>query len=884
MEKKTYSKGIIISTAAFIAVMLISVFIWRQVEVIPGGHDARYHFPETTKYGLALSFSPVEIMDLVKQAPVRYPPLTFLTGGFFLLLTDFAPVSYPLTTIVFLLVMSLSLALLGWLYAKGNVVALLPLAVIWASPTMWEVAFSYNLEAALLAGALAILTMALYAAKIKSPTMFFLMVALAIPLVLSKTVVLISLAPALLALSFFPNNREKKIRFTLLLLVLAVSGAWILPRILEVAPEIAVDYENPHHGAQGIFYYPWLMLFDYRGFILIAPLLFFLWTRLKEKTFTTSDVAFSLFFLCPFIFYTFIDTKRPWYMLMGYSILPVWFLHFAISFWENKRVQILATVITLFYIVMAVANAVIAMVVSTKSFINGDPVLGLRRPLPMTLRESFLIDKIKKDSMDEPRNSFALFLTGGNFALDRIYAGLVLAMPGFVLNDRVKIADDGALNLENFIRGAPLSTLLYTLGESWPKIEPSVVLRDDKSIDLNALSLNLADARKYFVKTESFNGPDNLLVTRFAHKFPEDGYIHLNKMELTFYKDAPSLFPLFNSPVTRHGYDKLISGMKIIPGEKEKAGLTEKELKDMARLKEAARIFYKAGDFSKAADFLATVLSMSPVDLEARLLYGKSLVKSNKTAQAIFNLDIFFSTSTVFGQKLDALNDIARFEAENIIPWGTFHRFLKPVIKEYHGQKSLLYSLHSTKALYYQLVSDWNEVIKTLEEMAPYLTKEQTPGVNLSLAMAMAKNGDYENAVKLLNKNLAMVEKDNPVYFGSAFKLAQLLADRHSFGKSFLAIKKGAKVNFDQNSFVSAVIYVGGKMKNGKEYGAAKNLYLFALTKTVKDGAGKIEIELGNLAKEKSEKEEAKQYYLKALDKISDANIRKWVEEGLKEL
>ena len=889
MEKNASRKIGILLISLFVLLVLAAVFVWRIAELLPGGHDARYHFPQTAKYAIAILEAPERIFDLLKSDPVRYPPLTFLVGGLILWLCGFAFNSYIITTLFFLLVFIGALLLLGRKYSENKMTLLLPFVAVWAAPTMWEVAYSFNLEASLLAGGMLIMAMALYGGKIKSRVSLVFMTLAMVPFALSKTVILVPLVPAMLVLCIFPTSRERKIQFLFLLTLLATSGAWIIPRMLEVAPEMAVDFENPHHAGQGIFYYPALVLFSYRGIILICALLVMLWARHKEGDWKREDIAFGIFFLSSIIFYTFIDTKRPWYMLLGYSILPVWFLFSAKRLKSRKWARITTVFVAGFYTLLVLLNTAITFAVSTESFIKGLPVMGLRRPVSFTEKEKFIVNLVKEDFAKNPRQSFALFLTSGDFTLDRIYGGLVLAQPGMALNERIFIADKGALNLALFVNNLPNSTVLYSLGKNPPKIEMENIIKDDKSMDIQKLSVALAGYENFFIKTGTIKGAQNLVLTRYVNIEPAAGYIHLNPMELAFYDKGNTNIqdwatPFADSKILKDYFSNSFSPQALTKDSDPKEILEKEVIEKISILKQASMDAYNAGDFTKASKTLTELLKISPIDHQARLLCAKSLSKEGKTRQALYHWDLLFKGTKVFGQKIEALTDLAHFEAEGSIPWGTFGRYINPLFEEYADDQPSVYSLYSTKILACQLQQDWHQAERTITRMSSILKPEQMPGVNLSLAMVLSNLGKNKRAIKLLRKNMDNLEKGDPVYVDSAFKLAEILADQGAFNELKSPLESALAGKFDTNSFANTVIYIGAKMQKAEKANLAKELYMFALSKITGEAAGRIEIEVGNLERASGNTEKAKEYYLKALKKISDPNIHNWIAQVIQEL
>lgn len=867
--------------AIFIVAVLFAVSTWRLTELVPSGHDARYHFPETTRYGWMFKAAPGELANAIKSEPVRYTPLTYLAGGALLALSNFSPAAYTFTSMLFLALASASLVLLGYRFTSNPFFALLPLAVFWASPIAWEVAFSYNLEASLFAGVFGIAALFLYSDKIQgsSRTIFALFIVFAAAM--SKTVLLVFVVPGVLALCVFAKGRDRWTRMLLLAALIIISGSWIIPRLLEVGPELAVDYQNPHHSHQGLFYYPWLMLAGYRGAPLFICLAFLLWRHWKDKALGWEHTVFALLFLAPLVFYSMIDTKRPWYILPAYGFISVWFLAAAAREHEKKLIRLLTGSLAVFYILLSLGNGAVALAVTTDQFIKGKPIIGLRRPFPLTGPESGVINIIKEDYEKDRRRSYAVYLTPGPFTLDRVYAGLVLSQPLFALNDRLYVADKGAMNFERFVQAAPNSSVLMALGVGWPFPPADIFLLDDPEVDLLKQRARLGELQPLFIKTGNTSLAKSQTLNTYELKSPPDGYVYFTTLEmhaLGIPITDGSLSPSVYSPEI---YPKPFSGSSV---SLTKAMDHQELIRTIAEKKSAASNAMTNSDYGTAVDLLREILKLNPVDLDSRAMLGECLAKMNEPDYALYQWNFIFANSRVFGQKIQSISTVARLEADGLLPQGTFDTFFLAMTTEAEGDPERMYSLFSAKALLYQIKGDWNKALEVYGEMRAVLGPEQIPGVNLTQAFVLDRLGQKQKARSLLEQNLNILKPEDPVYADSALKLVELLAGQGETEKAKAMLFKAAKGSFDQNSLAGAAVHLAEALKRKKLDDQAENILKGVLVYLHGNAAARIYIELGKLAQRQGRISEAREHFKSALSGTTDSGQKEWLENVLSEL
>ncbi len=271
----------------------------------------------------AMEDHPVSVYDILRGQPARYPPLTYLFSASLLLLTGYSYWGYILAIVIFWALALFAMAAVGKQFANWPWAGMFCVVVLLATPAMWSVGVSINLEASLLAGCALLLALILFADRTSSWFMLVGAILTGILFAFSKSVILVPVVPFGLLLCL---TRDKKLlarRALILLSVIATVGFWLLTRSDLILPEMTTDFHNViEPDLPGAFYYFLLIPFGFRGLPLLLGLGYLLWLRYKEKDLSIEDYALLAFFLVPFVFFSFFDTRRPWYLFAPYLTLP----------------------------------------------------------------------------------------------------------------------------------------------------------------------------------------------------------------------------------------------------------------------------------------------------------------------------------------------------------------------------------------------------------------------------------------------------------------------------------------------------------------------------------------------------------------------------------
>lgn len=875
-----------------LAVSIFAMGLWHNVEVMPGGHDSVHHHPTTIKWAYGMALDRQYLYDTVKKWPVRYTPLTYLVGGAVLLGMRFSPNAYMVTTLLFLFMMGIALIFIGRLMMPGRVALLLPLVVMFAAPPVWEVGLSYNLEASLLAGVCVCAALFLYAEKWTTlPSLIFVCIIAGL-FTLSKTVFLIPMAPFAAVLCWWPNTPRKKAQAAILMAVLITAAAWLLPRLFEVGPEIAVDYTNPHHDYQGLFYYPWLMFYGYRGGFLIVALVVLLALRFRQKEFYRFDLAFGAWFLTSFIFYSFIDTKRAWYMLAGYVAIPLWYLFSASRWWDRLWVRIVSVSLCAVYVLLTLGNAAITTTLSKPENRHGKPVAGIRRPLPLIDFEKAVMDHLVGDRKIDPRRSYAAYLTESRMSLDRVLTAIRVNSPDTVLNPRYFIADQGTMNLDIFADAVPFSTKVFSVSEDWPVIEPREFYLDHPEISITNVNERMTGYRELFDEDARFDLPGGQSMKIFINRNPEKTYIHLNDVELKaagkdmlqydrdFIKNDYRFTDEFNSALSSINHsdseDRELQGNEF-----------SKTTKDPAKSEDSRNkgaTAYEKGDYQTAGALFAQLTEDDPKDHDARLWLAKSLARQGKTRQAEVHWQRLIDRIEVFGQLIQTLSALLELEANHEMPWGTTEHFLVPLLNRYKDKPELCYSLYSINVHLHQLKQDWVGTLAAISILETVLQPEQVPGVRLSKAIALHRLGKSGQAAALLIQNLSTLGPKDPVLADTTLQLALIESTMGKMEQAKSHIYQAADLGIDQGALCNAVIQIATEMISRNRADQAHTIYEWAISRLDGDAMGLIQIEQAKLAAISGDNAKARALFESALTQVLDEALKNWIHERLSEI
>lgn len=811
---------------------LAVLFQWRQAEQVLGGHDAVAHMPVTlfSAQSLAQGYKP--FLKNLMGLPARYPPLTFAVGAGLVLQHGYRAVGYTLTTLFFLLITMAALVALGWSIQPGRFVALLPLVSFLAAATTWEVGFSYNLEAGLLAAASVFLLMFLKADQIQTKYGLAAAVLLAIALCLSKTVILALLLPAALVWSL-TQSKSRATRRALFLAVFFTAAFWLITRYTKIFPEFWIDYQNPEITEGSLFYVrAWFL--DYRSGLLLTALAFLLICRLREKCLRWDDLALALFAFLPLVFFTFVDTKHAWYTLAGYVAIPVWTLYCLAQCDQKKWARWLGTGLTCVYLVVAVAHISLAFSLAREPSLPGKSTAGLRYPAPPTAVERQLVQLLVGDAKQCPQCKFALDVSKSSLSAERLFNQVQLACPSCRLGEQVVITDQVHAYFVLFAKNLPQYTRLYSVGGRWPT-SPG----PDEEGDIDSAG-RLTDGRHWYRQLASIDIQPDLPLARFDHREPQKTYREV---------------------------------VEQIP-EPEQTFLVA-----VQALKAKGNTMSQAGQHRQAAAYFGVVARYHPDDEESRLRLAKNLTLAGKTERATERWRQYFDTSRSFGQR-DAARQflVQRPEVEY---QRLASRQLGIEIEANADNPGHLYSLHSLQVLAAQLREDWPAALAAIQQQRRVMTPEQEAGVNIAEAKIRSRLGESDLAIKLLEKNLAMVEKTDQIWTETQLHLADLLTVQGALSEALGRIRLAATGDFSSRFLTTILIRLAGHLVLAQREEEA----LQALDEFIDDlssaEAGELYLERGKILRRLGQKEAARSELEQALAQIEDKNLREWLSQTL---
>ncbi|NLH49971.1 MAG: hypothetical protein GX444_15430 [Myxococcales bacterium] len=490
---------------------------WHAQWPSPAGHDSIMHLSKTAYLTNAYLYIPKVLPQMYRQQEARYTPLVYLVAGALIIATNWYPCVYGLTVLIFWALALTGARALGKRYFTDEALLFLPLAVLLAAPTTWEIGYSFNLEASLLASVLAFFALLLYAERLNSPLRLGGALLLAAGLALSKAVFVIFALPAGLLFCLAGERPINRRRLAILATAAAVAILWFLTHREKYAPELSFDLYNEAWNP-GPYYYPLLLLYGYRGLPLLAAAGWLVWRAWRQKALTRIDPAFAAWFAIPLVFYFIVGTKRAWYILPAYAALPVWTLDLGRRLWDAPAVRRVLRGLAWLYLGLAAANCVLVGAILAHPQWTGREILDFHIPLMMTPQEKTLASAIIAELRAHPNDRAALDVRGLNTDLFRIGEQCLLEEPRLTAGDRLLIVDDIRNHLVIFVNDLENRSVLYTAAPGWPTIDPNGFEFPDPKFDMAAAADKLARIREQFAPAKPLTLSDGTRIAVFVNR------------------------------------------------------------------------------------------------------------------------------------------------------------------------------------------------------------------------------------------------------------------------------------------------------------------------------------------------------------------------------
>jgi predicted negative regulator of RcsB-dependent stress response len=516
MDSEGNQKYPILIMGAIFLIAVLCLLYWHHGNQIPSGHDASGHMRTTLWITHAMEDHPVSVYDILRGQPARYTPLTYLFSASLLLLTNYSYWGYILAIVIFWALTLFAMAVVGKQFAKWPWAGLFCMVVLLATPTMWTVGVSINLEASLMAACALLLAMILFADRISSWFTIVATILLTGVFAFSKSVILVPVAPFALLLCLTRDKGLLAKRAMILLSVVAAVGFWLLTRSNLILPEMTTDFHNViEPDLPGPFYYFLLIPFGFRGLPLLIGLGYVLWLRYKEKDLTIEDYALLAFFLSPFVFFSCFDTRRSWYLLAPYLSLPVLFAYSANRMWESLWVRRVSAVLLIIFSALALFNAVLVASMTGPRWQERGYYFGLRPAKPPTETEIQLADYVFSLLEQDPRARVAVDLTSRELGAARFESIMLIAKPGLSSLGQIVATDKILPNLEHFIEVVPKSRWVVTLGNAWPdyaKLKSKI-----PGDEIPLLEAHLNEMQNFFAQRMTSSLNDGTQITVFEN-------------------------------------------------------------------------------------------------------------------------------------------------------------------------------------------------------------------------------------------------------------------------------------------------------------------------------------------------------------------------------
>ncbi len=447
---------------------LRGLYLLHGYFVLPGGHDSSHHRQESVMVAYTLMENPGLLPEIMKASPVRYSPLTYFTYAFVNALSHKSFMSFALN-IWFLWALSLACAAgVGWTLMPRQWPMILPAAALIATPAFWVIGVSYNLETCLIAGAAVYLLLFVNAEKLNRWYWLAPACLVAFACAMSKTIVLLAAFPAAVLFCLDPDRSVAWRRLALAAFMGLSFFLWLALHDFQFVGEIKEDYISVPLG--GPLYYPRLLLFGYRGGALLAALAAVMIVRLKMRKLDFADLAFASWLIAPFVFFSALDTKREWYMLGAWLVVPVWFLYGARQLWEVRPIRFLTYAVSGLYLLLALGSS--ASVIANVNFAVGrfDKIFaGIPGDFPKVQKaEKFVAEQVLEIMAEDPAATLAVDHSRLQIAEERIVPLIMAKKPRVALVKPVVMTDCYCNKRTEFLEALTHSTYVLTINEKWP--------------------------------------------------------------------------------------------------------------------------------------------------------------------------------------------------------------------------------------------------------------------------------------------------------------------------------------------------------------------------------------------------------------------------------
>ena len=520
-----------------LACALGSLAWWHHTQFLPVGDAAMGHFPTTIKYGLGLAHDRIYLLHLLQHGNADYAPLTYLVGGALAAITNFAPWSYSLTLILFTVAALLAAYLLGRRLAGTSFAALLPVLALFAAPTFWSYATSFNLDISMLVGALGILAILLDEKERRSPLFFVGTVALAGALALSKLTVLLCVLPPAAVMLLPPWNPAHRRRVFVVFAMLGFVSWWIAPHFGTFSPELSRVYRMPSDVGLGYWYYPVQLLYVNRQAPLVAGLIVLFFVRLARRNLDRVDLALLVFFLAPFVFYSLAGHKTDRFLFPAYPAFSLWYAHSAFALRQIRWVRWLSAALLATYTLGALWNSYLVFRQVPQNITINRALPWIRGASSPSPQEQKVADALLAQWQTEPRSCVAVQLSSA-LDSDRIFVLLLLRYPLLAAQARLTITDLNGFGDRPFVSMAKCcAARIWTIGTDWPTLDPGGYSRPQIGEPFATLVQRLDSCRGNYRRGQALRLDESTLFAEFVTLRPEQSAINCLEAERRFLGD-----------------------------------------------------------------------------------------------------------------------------------------------------------------------------------------------------------------------------------------------------------------------------------------------------------------------------------------------------------
>lgn len=812
---------------------------WHRANCIPAGHDAAQHLTLTEQYNLALRQDFNTLRETLKQQPARYPPLPhLLAAGLTLIGGDharacrLAQAFWALLLGAFLWLISRELAEKSWL-------ALLPPAVLLANPVAWTALTAFNFEIPLLAAAVVWLTLLLAAERVGSRVGIGAAVLLVGLLALIKPQLIVLILGGGLVLAY-TGEAEVRVRRRLFLLVyLAFFLGWMLFSRAKTAHEFSVDYLGYPGDHFGLWYYPRLVALDYRGLTLSLALLFVLYLRYRADDWRREDAAFLLFFLVPLVFYSLLQTKRPWYLLAGYQALPLWFLYAVRRLWDKRLVKAMGCAVVLAYLLPAVGN--VALVASAARL--DDPKMlrfaGVEPPFPPSESEETMVREINRVVKHAPRDSILVDLWATEIRAERFWTLLLLDNPCLAAMPHVT----PGWQMHDYVDQLLHAGFLFTVSEEQPELAQLPYPDAEKEAMRPAWQAAAATARRRFERRRSWDLADGRRLSLYRAR---DRDQHL----------SPPAIPAICGGETGENSDPRTD-------------------------KEAGLVAYQTGDYQGAKKRLLAAFTGGKRDFKALVALAKAATPADGRTLAERLWRCFLTEAISFRVKIETINALAEPPWIELMLPESFYA-MHELLLECHSEDPMeRYSLLLARQKYEQNRDDWAAALRTVRRIKETATPEQLDGVRLSEALILLRLERRDEARVILSDLVAAVAPAQPVFADAALQLAGLQFAAGEDDEAKKSLRAAVQGVYDQNNLANFVLETAQRRQAAGDAAAARDLLAWAEERVSGSPRGLLMIERGKQCLSAGEIRQARELFATAAQLVEDPVSREWLRQTI---